>query len=274
MKLKKEQIAGGNYHYTRHPFSYFVESMKRHDVHQIEMYAASPHLYVYDYTPEQVVGIKKQLDDAGIKVVCYTAEQCLYPVSIAIDDPIVRERSIKYYELALEQASVLESPYMQMISGSGLLGSDPAEDWKRSADAFSRIVKTAEKLGITIVLEADRTCTVKNTKDARKMIDEVGSPSFSGMIDTNAVYHAKEDFETCVNLLGADLRHLHFIDITPTAGCLIPGTGDLPMAQYLDILGKHDFKGYLTPELWGSRYSEMADEATAQSLEFCYRYVD
>jgi protein FrlC len=273
-KLKKEQIAGGNYHYTKHPFSYFVESMKKFGVHHIEMYAASPHLYVYDYTPNQVYAIKKQLDEADIRVECFTAEQCFYPISIAIDDPIVRERSIEYYERALAQAAVLESPYMQMISGSGLIGSDPAENWKRSADAIYRIVKTAEKLGVTIVLEADRTCTVRNTAEARRMIDEIGSKNFSGMIDTNAVYHAKEDFEEDVKLLGKDLRHFHFIDVTPEAGCLVPGSGILPMAEYLDILARYDFKGYLTPELWGWRYTDCADEAMKQSLDFCWQYTE
>ena len=60
---------------------------------------------------------------------------------------------------------------MQMISGGGLIGSKEEENWKRAADGFYRIVKQAEKLGITILLEADFTCTVKNTADACRMLD-------------------------------------------------------------------------------------------------------
>ncbi|TCL43770.1 sugar phosphate isomerase/epimerase family protein [Harryflintia acetispora] len=274
MKLRKEQIAGGNYQYTRHPFSHFVESMKRMDVHHIELYAASPHLYVDDYTPGTVGGQQKLLREAGIAVCCLTAEQCLYPVSAAIDDPIVRERSLRYYEKALELAAAFESPYMQMISGSGLIGSDPGEDWKRSADGIARLMKTAERVGVTIVLEADRTCTVKDTPDQLKMIKEIGSDHLSGMIDTNAIYHAGEDFEESVKLLGPHLRHLHFIDLKPDGGCLVPGSGILPMKEYLDVLGKYGYEGYLTPELWGFRYQECADEAMQQSLDFCRGCLD
>ncbi|MCI5801285.1 MAG: sugar phosphate isomerase/epimerase, partial [Oscillospiraceae bacterium] len=151
-KLRREQIAGANYHYTRYPLSYFIGSMQKNGIHKIEFYAAAPHLYVFDYEPAEVKAIKKQLDAAQIDVICFTAEQCFYPISIAMDDSRVRERSIRYYERALEQAAALECPRMQMISGAGLCGSDPAEDWKRSADAIHQIVKKAESLGITIVL--------------------------------------------------------------------------------------------------------------------------
>ncbi len=269
MSLKKEQIAGGNYPYLRHPFSYFVASMQRLGIHFIEFYAASPHLYVWDYTPAQVYAHRRMLEQAQIKVVCFTAEQCLYPISVATEDPLVRERSLRYYERALEQAAVLESPNMQMISGGGLIGSDPAENWKRSADGIYRLTRRAEQLGVTILLEADRTCTVTNTPQQLQMISEIGSPRLSGMIDTNAVYHAKEDFAECVRLLGDNLRHLHFIDINQQAGCLVPGTGILPMADYLKILGQSGYQGYLVPELWGTRYQDCAEEAMAQGLAFC-----
>lgn len=273
-KLRREQIAGANYHYTRYPLSYFIGSMQKNGIHKIEFYAAAPHLYVFDYEPAEVKAIKKQLDAAQIDVICFTAEQCFYPISIAMDDSRVRERSIRYYERALEQAAVLESPRMQMISGAGLNGSDPAEDWKRSADAIHQIVKKAESLGITIVLEADYTCTVKSTADIRRMIDEIGSKNFSGMIDTNGLYYVKDGFEESVELLGEDLRHFHFIDIRGDDGCLIPGDGDLPMDRYLDYLAAKGYEGYLTPELWGGKYCDDPDAATKKCLEYCFRYTE
>ena len=268
MKIKKEQIAGGNYQYTKLPLDSFIRSMQKLDVHKIEFYAASPHLYVWDYTPSEVWEIKRKLDHAGIEVICFTSEQCIYPVSIAIDDYHVRERSLRYYERALEQAAILGSPYMQMISGSGYLHSDPAEDLKRSTDGIYRLTKKAREVGVTIVLEADRTCTVGNTKQQIEMIKEINDPYFSGMIDTNAVWHAKEDFEEDVKLLGKDLRHIHFIDINEGGGCLIPGSGFLPMGDYLEILAKYSYNGYLVPELWGNRYAADPEEAAKKSLDF------
>ena len=46
--LKKEQIAGANYAYLRCSFEEFVQSMERLGVEHIEMYGASPHLFVFN----------------------------------------------------------------------------------------------------------------------------------------------------------------------------------------------------------------------------------
>lgn len=268
--MVKEQFLGGNYQYTKHCFSYFLESMKRLGISHIELYGAAPHLYLYDYPIGRVYELKRQIRDAGMTVECFTAEQCNYPISMAIEDEIVRERSLQYYEKALEAAAVLEVPYMQMISGGGLIGSKEEENWKRAADGFYRIVKQAEKLGVTILLEADFTCTVKNTADACRMLKEIDSPAFSGLLDTNTIYFSNDDFEESVKALGDDLRHLHFIDAKkPDLYCLIPGTGDIPLKEYAGILDKYGYKGYLTPELWGWQYVDMAQKAMEESLKFC-----
>lgn len=268
--MVKEQFLGANYQYTKHPFPFFLESMKRLEVSRIELYGAAPHLYLDDYPVGRIYELKRQIQNAGLAVECFTAEQCNYPISISIEDEIVRERSLQYYEKALQAASVLEIPYMQMISGGGLLGSVWEEDLKRAADGFYRIVKQAEKLGITILLEADFTCTVKNTADACRMLEEIGSPAFSGLLDTNTLYFSGDDFEESVKMLGKNLRHLHFIDgQKPDIYCTIPGTGAIPLKEYADILDKYGYKGYLTPELWGWQYVDMAEEAMKESLEFC-----
>ena len=273
MGIERRQFSGGNFSYLRHPFSYFVGSMQRLGIGHIELYAASPHLYVYDYTPETVREIRKTLERAGIDVVCFTAEQCFYPVSLAIDDELVRRRSLDYYMRALELASAVHSPLMQIISGTGLIGSSRAEDQKRSAEGLSRLAYRAESLGVTLVLEADPACSVGNTDEQLAMISQIASPALSGMIDTNAVSLAGEDFEDCVVRLGSRLRHIHFIDITPNAGCLIPGTGTLPMKSYLEILSRHGYTGYLTPELWGGAYQDRAEDAMKKSFDFCYANI-
>lgn len=275
MALKKEQFLGTNFAFTSHEFNYFLKCMEELDIHNIEFYAASPHLYLYDVTPRRAYEIHRKLLNSNISVEVFTAEQCMYPISISINDELVRERSLKYYESALQCASVLESPNMQIVTGSGYLSDNHDDDFKRAVEGLYQIVKLAEKLGITIYLENDPNTSVRTAVDTRKMIDIIDSNNLKGLIDTNGIATSGEDFESAVEVLGTDLKHLHFIDYIkePEQYCLIPGTGELPLEKYIEILEKHSFKGTLTPELWGSTYLNDPKDAIKRSLEYCWKFT-
>ena len=49
-KIKWSQIAVGNYTYPLYSFCYFLDSMKRLGIKNIEVWAAGPHLYLDDMT--------------------------------------------------------------------------------------------------------------------------------------------------------------------------------------------------------------------------------
>lgn len=267
-KIRKEQILGTNFSYTGHRLSYWFESMKRLDVTRVEFYGCSPHCYLYDNTPERAYSLSRQLKENGLEVCVFTAEQCNYPISTAINDYRVRERSIQYYEKALDVASVLESPYMQMVTGGGYIGDDPEENFQRTADAMYRIIKRAEKLGITIVLESDPTTSVASMADVERLMKIINSPNLEALIDTNGIMGSGEDFEEVLSRFGDHVKHMHFIDAIGPQHCLIPGTGNLPLEKDFEIMEKYGYTGTLTPELWGDRYNSWCEEAMRQSLEF------
>ncbi len=276
-KLKREQVVGANYHYTRYSFEYFVRSLQNLDLHAIELYAADPHLYVGDNDYAKVAKIKKLLREADVKIRCFTPENCVYPINIALEDETVRNRSIDYYYKTIEQAAELESPLVQIIGGRGYWDGDLKAAWDYAADSLGKIAGKAAKYGITMVLEASSYPTstvIHNCQNIRDMIDYLHLDNFKAMIDTNAVYLAKENFADCVKLLGKDLIHMHFIDAKPGAICLIPGEGEMPMDEFMTILAENDYQGVLTPELWGNTYVADPEAALKRSIEFCYRYTE
>ena len=187
MSLQNSQFYGANFSYLLHRFDYFVASMQRLGVQNIEFYAAAPHLYLEDATTDDARRIARMLRAAGIQVGCFTAEQCLYPISLASADETLRNRSLAYYEKALAFAQELQSPLMQLISGGALLEGDPEQSRSRSMDGICRLTKLAERAGVKLVLEADPNCTIANTNDQLRAIREIASPQLSGMIDTNAL---------------------------------------------------------------------------------------
>lgn len=270
MSLQNSQFYGANFSYLLHRFDYFVASMQRLGVRTIEFYAAAPHLYLEDASTDDVRRIARMLRAAGIQVGCFTAEQCLYPISLASADETLRNRSLAYYEKALAFAQELQSPLMQLISGGALLEDDPEQSRSRSMDGICRLTKLAERAGVKLVLEADPNCTIANTNDQLRAIREIASPQLSGMIDTNALALNGENFSTAAELMGRDLCHVHFIDIDlPKNGmCLAPGDGTLPMKDYLKVLSDRGYTGGITPELWGTTYHHCAERAMEKSLAF------
>lgn len=272
--LKKEQIAGNNFAYLRCTFEEFIASMERLDIHAIELYAASPHLFVPESTNAQARNIGRQLREAEIKPICFTAEQCMYPVSLSTEDELVRRRSMRYYMRSLELAQEAGCPRMQMISGQCYLHSRPEENWARAVDGIGAVTERARELGVQIVLEADPACSVATLQDTRRMIDTIGSPYLTGMIDTNEMYNNGEDIRESIRLLGPDLQHMHFIDLKPGVPCLTPGDGILPMEDYLEALAEGGYEAYLSPELWGWSYLNDPHGALERGVRYIENWIE
>ena len=76
------QIAVGNYTYPLYSFSYFLDSMQRLGVTNIEVWAAGPHLYLEDMTYEMVKKMDLEIQRRKLKPICLTPEQCMYPINI------------------------------------------------------------------------------------------------------------------------------------------------------------------------------------------------
>ncbi len=84
--MKTEQISVGNYHYIRYSMSYFLESMKRLGIQNIELYAAGPHCYLDDFDYMRTKQLSRSVREAGLNIVCLTPEQCIYPISISTSE--------------------------------------------------------------------------------------------------------------------------------------------------------------------------------------------
>ncbi len=271
--MKREQFYGCNFHYTRHPLSYFIDSMNRFDIHKIEFYAASPHMYVDDYTPGEAREIRRKLDKGNLEVMIITAEQCLYPITMATDDPAARERSMCYYERALEQGYELGAKALQIMGGFVTKEEMEENDYHdRVMDGLFRVCKYAERLGMKVILESDVTSTVPDGAAIKATINELGLPNLTGMIDFGASWHV-EDFEETVKLLGKDLYHIHANDVKGSEYCKVIGTGDIPIMEWFAILDKYGYQGGITPELWGFQYINCADEAFESGLRFFEKYL-
>ena len=147
--MKRSQLIGGAFHYSRWPLSHFLDEMNKLGIGAIEFYAASPHLYPDDYTSGMAKTIRRQIDDAGIETKVITAEQCLLPISICASDPVARERSLRMYEknqIPYDYAVEMRNRF----KGLDLIDRVPDELWNEVRDTVQETgIKTIPKKNAT-----------------------------------------------------------------------------------------------------------------------------
>jgi len=259
-----------NYNYQRYPLEYFLDSMNRLDVQAIELWAAEPHLYVDDLPAAELTRIRREIRERELNVICFTPEQCVYPVNIAARERRLRERSIEYFKKSLAVAAELESPLLLVVPGAGFYNEPKEDAFRRSVESLQILGEEAARYGIHIVMETRSkfgTNLVNTIGDLRRLIDEVGSPYVDPMLDTVPMYTAGENVRAWLDAFGSRLKHVHFCDGDGKGGSnMAVGDGIFPMKEYWETLHR-EYQGYLTLELVVNRYYLEPENEIRKSLE-------
>lgn len=114
-----DRVAGMNIHYSHYALEYFLNSMERLEMKNIELWGASPHYYIEDFPLTEAKTIRKKIEPRNLKLICFTPEQCIYSINIAAKESYIRERSINYFIKCIEASIELQSPMMLVTSGWG-----------------------------------------------------------------------------------------------------------------------------------------------------------
>lgn len=275
-KIKRSQIAGMNIHYKYFPLSYFLDSIAKLGMESVELWGASPHFDAEDQTFSMVRGVKKEIQSRGLKLVCFTPEQCLYPVNIAAKEKYIRDRSMKYFIRSMEAAAELEAPKMLVTSGWGYLNEPIDEPWNYARESLCVLADEAKRLGLMLALEplrTDESNLVNSLKTLQKMLSEVNSSHLKGMIDTIPMALNQEEIKDYFEALGSDMIHIHFIDGKPR-GHLAWGDGVLPLERYLEQINHYQYDGNLTLEITDGSYYMDPVQADKKSLEKLFAFAD
>lgn len=269
MKLRKKQITAMNIHYRFFPVEYFLDSVAKNGFKCIELWAASPHFYIDDVGPKEIVSLRRKIQSKGLEIICFTPEQCVYPVNIAAREQKIRKRSIEYFEKAIDISADLECGLVLITSGWGYFSEPKDQAWSRSRDSIEKLSRKAEKRGITLVLEplrTDESNLITSLPTLSKMLSDVSSDALKGMIDTIPMALAGESVSDYYKILGNNLRHIHFVDGKPR-GHLAWGDGILPLKKYITELENISYSGHLSLEITDSMYYLDPGSADRRSLE-------
>lgn len=117
--MRRSQISIGNYAHPLYSFDRFLACAERLHIQNLELWGAGPHFYFYDYSDERAKGFYQKIAEKGMKVICITPEQCMYPINIACNDPVMRRRSIDYFKRGVDFCRILDCPMMLVTPGKG-----------------------------------------------------------------------------------------------------------------------------------------------------------
>lgn len=275
-KITRDRIAAMNIQYKYYPLARFLDDAVRSGLACVELWGAAPHLLPEDATYAEVRAVRRAVETRGLKLVCYTPEQCVYPVNLAAPSEAERRRSLKFFEDSLRIAADLGADKMLVTSGTGYYdGSDHDEAWNHAAENIAALGEMAQDYGIRLafeVLRHDESNLVHNLETLRKMLDQINLPSVYGMVDTIPMALAGETPADYLNALGKRIIHFHFIDGAPR-GHLAWGDGVLDMKGYLTQLEEHDYEGYLSLEITDGRYFMEPWKSVEQSVKQLFSVI-
>ena len=272
--LKESQILTSNYPYGRYSLDFALDSLERMGANKIEFYACFPHFHLEDVSFYDVKRVILKLKDHQLEVVCFTPEQCLYPVNIAALDVNARKRSIDVFKKSIQFGAEMGAKYVVTLAGYGTLDEDESFAWQRSVESLGILGDFAKSYGVTLTLETSprEYTTTHNSKDVVRMINEVGSSSVSGMIDTATLGFSGETMQQAIEDLEGNLKHVHIADGVPN-GHLILGEGQLDILEMLRGLDKISYEGPLSLEILNDKYMRNPHDAMEISFKKLKEFV-
>lgn len=266
--------------YFHYSFDYFLDSMEKCGLKNIDLWGGAPHYCRLDYLTSteafrKTNEMRKKIEDRGMKVVMYTPETLAYPYSLSSPEAAIRNRTIDYFDLAMEDALNFGTDKVFINSGCGLLDLPREESWKRAVETIIYICEKAKKKGITMVIEQLQpyeSNLLTTCDDMVRMLKEVNSCNLKGCIDVVAMEVVGESLNKFFINLPHEIDLIHYSDGDPS-GHYILGDGNLPLKEYIDILQKYDYQGYVTLEINDSIYWDNPHDSIKRSVDYLKTFI-
>ncbi|WP_186802542.1 sugar phosphate isomerase/epimerase family protein [Lacrimispora celerecrescens] len=274
-----DQIGVMSVQYVHYSLEYYLNSMKKCGLKHVDLWGGIPHYCRLDYPTAEdakakLGSIRNKMEELGLNVAVYTPETLSYPYSFSDPHEAVRNRTLDYFIMAMDDALVMGTNKVFLNSGCGLLDLPREESFARMVDTFKKIAEIAERKGIELVLEQLQpyeSNLVLNLAYVKRVLDEVNSPALFVCVDVVAMAVAGEELKDYFEVLGTEkIKLIHFADTCH----YILGDGDLPLKEYLQTLQAYDYKGVVDLEINDSIYWDDPHESIVKSVEWLKENLD
>ena len=202
----------------------------------------------HDYTAAATVRklYEMKLSIPCIDTICNTA------------DKSAENQSIEEITKCIEIAANLKIPYVRIHSGEFENIEEGAEN---TACIIEKVLETAEKKGITILVETSGIFC--NTSVLRDLLNRFACDNLAVLWDMHCPYfYAGEQADDTIKNLGAYIKHVHIKDGEMVDGklqyCLM-GEGEMPIGDMMAGLRSINYDGFISLE-WDPKWCEELDD--------------
>ena len=217
--------------------------------------------FPYEFDPGAV---KKQLVEHGLIQVLFNlppGDWAAGDRGLASDPSRIQEFS-DGVDKALEYAKVLDVARMNCLSGLRLPNVPIEKQWNTLVNNVRLAAEKLASQGKVLVVEAINTYDmpgffIHNTKDALKLIEQVGAPNVKFQYD---VYHMQKMEGNLVQTIEKNLESIGHIQIADNPGRAQPGTGEINYPYVLNELDRMGYEGCV-----GCEYVPVPDTETSLS---------
>jgi sugar phosphate isomerase/epimerase len=173
-------------------------------------------------------------------------------------DPGRRARNLDHLVTVIELAPAFGTDIVTLCTGSRDDIMWHRSDANQSPDAWRDLIvqietaaRAAERVGVTLAFEPEHNNVVDSAQQARRLMDEVGSPAVKVLMDGANLFHRgdlarmQDHLAEAFALVGSDvvLAHAKDLDHDGDAGGRAAGQGVMDYKLYLSELRSNGFDG-------------------------------
>jgi protein FrlC len=267
-----DNVAVMSIQYWHYSFDYFIDSMVKCGIKNVELWPGEPHYYREDYrssgeAKKRIRAIRRKMDDAGLKVIMYTPDTLGYPYNPAAFDDAYRNRTIDMYKYAVEDLLEFGTNQLFCNPGWGLLDQSREKAWNNCADTFRQVCAFAKNMGVFLNIEQLQpyeSNLIHTAAHVAQFIQDVGADNLMCCLDIGAMAVAGDSIDAFYEKIPSRIAHVHFSDLNHE----VPGDRGLPLKEYINSFNYYDYKGYLTLEVNDTMYISEPHDALMRAVAY------
>jgi sugar phosphate isomerase/epimerase len=248
--------------FTRQPLPAAIDAIAALGYTGVEILCDRPHWFVPEVTRAAAERLAEQLAARGLAISNLNANTAngyydplppenVFEPALSNEDPALRRWRVDYTLGAIELARVAGAKAVSVTAGRPRPGCPPGRAIAHLVESLKRVCEAAERAGVRVGIEYEPGLLVERAREARAVIEAVGSDALGVNLDIGHSWLDGETAEEAVGLLAGRIWNVHVEDIRGKKHYhLVPGEGDLPFARYFDALERAGYDGFFTVELY------------------------
>jgi sugar phosphate isomerase/epimerase len=239
----------------------------------IEIMADVPHAYPRHLTKQDILDIRKALDDnnleiSNINAFMHHADGDTYHPSWIEKDPALRAKRVEYTLRCLDLAKELGAANISTEPGGPLDGMSRSEGLSLYKEGLKAVEDKARQNNVRILIEPEPGLLIETSSQFMEVIEDLDTDVFGLNFDIGHFFCVGEDPAELVPQMKSLARHFHLEDIASTREHhhLLPGKGAIDLHCVLDTINRIDYGGFVTVELY--TYEHAAIDAAVEALKY------